>query len=168
MDSISMNKIPLTQQGYDMLQKELKHLKEIVKPAIITSIAAAKAQGDLSENAEYHEARKEQSFVEGRILAVEDQLARGEIIDTAKFSGDTVKFGAFVTIENQEDDSVIKYQIVSDCECNIAAKKIPISSPLSRALVNKKIGDYITVNLPNGEKTFKILQVGFRENSESL
>lgn len=157
-----MQKMPITCEGYKKLQEQLDHLKEDVKPSIIKAIAQARELGDLSENAEYHEARKEQSFVEGKILNLENQLVKAEIINISELSGDTVKFGATVTIENQDDDSVIMYQIVSDCESDISKKKISIYSPIGSSLISKSVGDYVNVILPSGEKTFKILNVEFK------
>jgi transcription elongation factor GreA len=157
-----MSRLPITQEGYNQLQERLRYLREEKKPAIISAIASSRELGDLSENAEYQEARKEQSFVEGEIIKIENQLANAEIVKTAQLSGNIVKFGAFVTILNQENEKILTYQVVSNVEADIAKKKISISSPIGKALINKKLGDVVEVLLPGGSKYYEILKVEFK------
>lgn len=157
-----MSRLPITLDGYKRLQERLRYLKEEKKPAIISAIASSRELGDLSENAEYHEARKEQSFVEGEILKIENQIANSEIVNTAHLSGDIIRFGAFVTIENQDNRKVVTYQIVSNIEADIAMNKISICSPIGKALINKKVGDVVEVLLPGGTKYYEVLKVEFK------
>ncbi|AHX11568.1 transcription elongation factor GreA domain protein [Neorickettsia helminthoeca str. Oregon] len=157
-----MEKLPITREGYVRLKDELEHLVKVVKPSIIAAVAQARELGDLSENAEYHEARKEQSFVEGKILELESQLAKAEIIDVSQLSGDKVKFGASVTVENLENGTSTTYQIVGNVESNIKERKISLSSPIGKAIMNKEAGDVVEIELPNGQKIYKILKVEFK------
>ena len=155
-------RVVMTQEGYDAKSAELDDLVRNVRHAKIAAVAKAKALGDLSENAEYHEARKEQSIVEGKIAELENTLARAEVVDASKFSGDTIKFGAYVTIQNQDDNSVSSYRIVSEIEADIQRRQISISSPMGRALINKKLGDFMELSLPTGERCYKIMKVEYK------
>src|SRR6202140_3868222 len=153
-----MNKVPMTTEGYATLQDELKRLKSIDRPAIIKAIAEARAHGDLSENAEYHAAKERQGFIEGRVLELEDQIGRAEVIDVSKLSGTTVKFGATVTLVDEDTDEKRKYQIVGDVESDAKHGKISLSSPIARALIGKGKGDTVEVTTPGGARSYEILK----------
>ena len=157
-----MEKVPMTLEGYEALQTELKMLKGTERPAIIQAIAEAREHGDLSENAEYHAARERQSFVEGRIAELEDKTSRAEIIDPTKLSGDQVMFGATVVIADCETDEEKKYQIVGESESDIAGGKLAVTSPMARALIGKSVGDVIEVHSPGGTKDYEIVSVEFK------
>ena len=157
-----MDKVPMTSQGYEALQSELKQLKSFERPAIIQAIAEAREHGDLSENAEYHAARERQSFVEGRIAELEDKTSRAEIIDPSKLVGDHIMFGATVTIADCDDDSEKVYQIVGEMESDIAAAKIAVTSPIARALIGKKTGDVVEVHSPGGTKDYEVVDIQFK------
>ncbi len=158
-----MDKIPLTAAGYARLEKELKHLKSVERPAVIQAIAEARAHGDLSENAEYSAAREKQSFIEGRILELEATVSRADVIDIASMSGDTVKFGATVSIVDEETEEGLTYQIVGDLEADITKGKIAMSAPIARALIGKAKGTSVEVTTPKGIKFYEILDVTFIE-----
>ena len=155
-----MEKIPLTRAGHSALNDELKTLKSVERPAIIRAIAEAREHGDLSENAEYHSAREKQSFIEGRIRELEGILGRAEVIDPAKLSG-AVKFGATVTLVDEETDEERTYQIVGEPEADIEAGRLNIKSPLARALIGKEPGDSVEVRTPGGEKSYEILKIAY-------
>ena len=155
-----MEKIPLTRAGHTALNEELKTLKSEERPAVIRAIAEAREHGDLSENAEYHAAREKQSFIEGRIKELEGILSLAEVIDTSKLSG-TVKFGATVTIVDEDTDEERTYQIVGEPEADIEAGRLNIKSPLARALIGKDEGDSVEVRTPGGEKSYEILSITF-------
>ncbi|MFC5306052.1 transcription elongation factor GreA [Azospirillum picis] len=157
-----MEKVPMTAAGFNRLQEELKHLKITERPAVIKAIAEAREHGDLSENAEYHAARERQSFIEGRVLELEDKISRAEVIDPAKLSGDTVKFGATVTLADQDTDEETTYQIVGQDESDIKNRLLSIQSPLARALINKSVGDSVEVSTPGGSKLYEIVTVEYR------
>jgi transcription elongation factor GreA len=157
-----MNKIPMTADGYGRLVEELKQLKTIERPAIIRAIAEAREHGDLSENAEYHAARERQSFIEGRVLELEDKISRAEIIDVSKLSGKVIKFGATVTLIDEDTDEKSAYQIVGEDEADIKSKRLAITAPLARALVGKKVGDQVEVTTPGGSKSYEIAKVQFK------
>ncbi|PWC33683.1 transcription elongation factor GreA [Azospirillum sp. TSO35-2] len=152
----------MTAAGFNRLQEELKHLKITERPAVIKAIAEAREHGDLSENAEYHAARERQSFIEGRVLELEDKISRAEVIDPAKLSGDTVKFGATVTLADQDTDEETTYQIVGQDESDIKLRLLSIQAPLARALINKSVGDSVEVSTPGGSKLYEIVSVEFR------
>jgi transcription elongation factor GreA len=156
-----MDKIPMTAQGQAMLAEELKRRQSVERPAIIAAIAEARSHGDLSENAEYHAAKEQQSHNEGRIAELEDLLSRAEIIDISKLSGKTVKFGATVTIVDEDTDEEKTYQIVGDQEADVKSGKISISSPIARALIGKGEGDSAEVTAPGGSRSYEILKVKF-------
>ena len=151
----------MTADGYANLQDELKRLKSVDRPAIIRAIAEARDHGDLSENAEYHAAKDRQAFIEGRVMDLEDKLSRAEVIDVSKLSGKTVKFGATVTLSDEDTDAKVKYQIVGDLEADAKRGRISISSPIARALIGKSAGDTVEVAAPGGAKSYEILKVQF-------
>ncbi len=156
-----MDKIPLTAAGFTALETELAHLKSVARPEIIAAISEARAHGDLKENAEYHAAKERQSFIEGRIEELEAVISRAEIIDVAALSGDVVKFGATVTVADDETGDEQVYQIVGEYEADIDQNRISIGSPLARGLIGKTVGDTANVNTPKGKKTFEIIKVKF-------
>ena len=156
-----MTKIPMTAAGYDRLQEELKRLKSVDRPAIIRAIAEARDHGDLSENAEYHAARERQSFIEGRVIELEDKIARAEVIDVSRLSGDVVKFGATVTLADEETDEEAVYQIVGEDEADIAQHRLSVTSPLARALIGKTIGESVEVSTPRGARSYEVVKVAF-------
>ena len=157
-----MQKIPLTQNGFDNLEIELKNLKYTQRPQVIQDIATAREHGDLSENAEYHAAREQQSFIEGRIEQIEAILSLAEVINPATLSGDTVKFSATVMVVDEKTDEETTYQIVGDEESDIENGKLAINSPLSRALIGKSVGDSVEVKTPKGTKDYEILEVLYK------
>jgi transcription elongation factor GreA len=156
-----MEKLPMTIAGFVALEAELKRRQQVERPRIVEAIAEARSHGDLSENAEYHAAKETQSHNEGRIAELEDKLARADIIDVTKLSGETVKFGATVTLIDDDTESEKRYQIVGDMEADVKLGKISISSPISRALIGKKVGDAVEVNTPGGGKSYEILKIDF-------
>lgn len=155
-----MEKIPMTRAGFNLLDEELKQLKSVERPAVIRAIAEAREHGDLSENAEYHAAREKQSFVEGRVKELEAILSRAEVIDPAKLSG-TIKFGATVTLADEDSGDEKSYQIVGEVEADLERGLLNIRSPLARALIGKDEGDSVEVKTPGGQKSFEILSVRF-------
>ena len=156
-----MEKVPMTTTGYDALDVELKRLKGPERQRIIKAISEARAHGDLSENAEYHAAKEQQSHNEGRVMELEDMINRADVIDPTSLSGDRVKFGATVDLVDEDTDAEMTYQIVGDFEANVEAGKISISSPIARALIGKETGDSVEVNTPGGGKSYEILGVKF-------
>lgn len=154
-------KIPMTEGGYSRLQEEIKHLKSVERPAVIEAIAEARGHGDLSENAEYIAAKERQSFIEGRLAELEDKISRAEIIDVSRLSGDDIKFGALVTLVDEDTDEEHCYQIVGTDESDIRQGLLSITSPLARALIGKKAEDMIEVPTPNGSKSYVVLKVGY-------
>ena len=157
-----MDKVPITEAGYTRLQDELKTLKTIERPAIIRAIAEAREHGDLSENAEYHAARERQSFVEGRVAELEDRISRAQIIDVSKLDGKDVKFGATVTLADEDTDEKSTYQIVGETESDISAGMLSVSSPLARAIIGKSVGDSVEVATPGGSRDYEIVKVKFK------
>ena len=154
--------MPLTSKGAERLRNELKRLKSVDRPRVIQAIAEARAHGDLSENAEYHAAREQQSFIEGRIKDIEAHLSNSEIIDvTSIAAGEKVVFGATVDLEDQDDGGKVVYQIVGDAEADIKAGLISVSSPIARALVGKSEGDTVDVVAPNGTRSYEIVNVRY-------
>ncbi len=158
-----MTKIPMTADGYARLEEELKHLKTVARPEVIRAIAEAREHGDISENAEYHAARERQSFIEGRLAELEDKISRAEIIDPATLSGKQVKFGATVTLIDEDTEEKSVYQIVGEDEADIKAKRLAITSPLARALVGKAVGDSVEVTTPSGSRSYEISKVAFKK-----
>lgn len=156
--------IPITPSGFDKIKEELKRLKTVDRPSVITEIAEARALGDLSENAEYHSARERQGFIEGRIIELEDKLSRLQIIPVGTGLIEKVVFGSTVTLKDVSDDSrgeEKRYKIVGDLEADIKQNAISISSPLAASLINKRLSDIVTVNLPRGEKEYEITAIRF-------
>ncbi|MDD3021398.1 MAG: transcription elongation factor GreA [Alphaproteobacteria bacterium] len=156
-----MDKIPMTQAGFDALEKELKNLKSVERPAVIEAIAEARAHGDLSENAEYHAARERQSFIEGRIKELQAVISSSQIIDHTSLSGEVVKFGATVIIVDEETDEELKFQIVGAYESDADNGKISVTAPMARGLIGKAIGDSVEVHSPKGRRSYEILQVSY-------
>jgi transcription elongation factor GreA len=156
-----MNKIPMTAEGYNRLREELKRLKTVDRPAIIRAIAEARTHGDLSENAEYHTARERQSFIEGRVMELEDKIARAEVIDVSKLSGSAIKFGAKVKLADEETDEEQTFQIVGEDEADVSRGLLSVTSPLARALIGKNIGDSVEVTTPRGAKSYEIVTVTY-------
>jgi transcription elongation factor GreA len=157
-----MNRKPLTSKGAEKLRIELRRLKTEERPRIIQAIAEARAHGDLSENAEYHAAREQQGFTEGRIKDIEHELSHSQIIDVASLpAGERVVFGATVELESQEDGSLLQFQIVGELEADARASLISITSPIARALVGKSVGDIVDVTVPGGVRAFEIVAVRF-------
>ncbi|HPD90879.1 MAG: transcription elongation factor GreA [Rhodobacter sp.] len=156
-----MEKIPMTRRGFDALDEELRTLKSTERPAVIRAIAEAREHGDLSENAEYHAAREKQSFIEGRIKELEGILGRAEVIDPTKMSG-SIKFGATVTIVDEDTDEERTYQIVGESEADIENGLLNVRSPLARALIGKEPGDSVEVRTPGGERSYEVLAVEYR------
>jgi len=157
-----MDKVPMTSAGYAALTDELKRRQSQDRPRIIEHIAEARSHGDLSENAEYHAAKEEQSHNEGRIAELEDKLARADVIDITKLSGDTIKFGATVTVIDEDTDKKAVYQIVGEVEADAKKGKISLTSPLARALIGKKKGASVEVVAPGGAKAYEITKVEWR------
>jgi transcription elongation factor GreA len=156
-----MEKVPMTASGYQRLQEELKHLKSVARPEVIKAIAEAREHGDLSENAEYHAARERQSFIEGRVMELEDKISRAEVIDVSKLDGDTVKFGATVTLADEDTDEETTYQIVGQDESDPKAGRLSITAPISRSLIGKQVGDSVEVTTPSGSKSYEIVTVRY-------
>src|ERR1700678_973005 len=157
----AMEKIPMTASGFKGLEDELNQLKNVDRHEIIKAIAEARVHGDLSENAEYHAAKEKQSFIEGRVMELEDQIGRAEVIDITKLSGGSVKFGATFTLADEDTDEKRKYQIVGDVESDAKKGRISLSSPIARALIGKIKGDTVEVAAPGGARSYEILKVEF-------
>ena len=156
-----MQKFPMTPAGHKALQDELKHLKSTERPEIIQAISVARDHGDLSENAEYHAAKEKQGFIEGRIQELESKLALAQVIDASTLSGDKVTFGAVVKIVNEDTDEESTYQIVGEDEADVKQGKISNTSPLSRAMIGKEVGDTFEVIAPGGSKGYEILDISY-------
>ena len=155
-------RIPMTSEGLTTLEEELRHLRNTARPEVIRAIAQAREHGDLSENAEYHAARDRQSFIEGRVSELEDKISRAEVIDVSKLSGKIVKFGAKVSLIDEDTEKKLIYQIVGQDEADVKRGRIAITSPLARALIGKTVGDSVEVNTPKGDKAYEITRVRFR------
>ena len=151
----------MTRAGFTRLEEELKRLKGVERPAVIQLLEEARAHGDLSENAEYHAAKERQAFIESRVAELNSKVSRAQIIDTSTISGKTVKFGATVTVVDEDDDSKMKFQIVGEDEADIKQKRLSVGSPLARALIGKKVGDEVEVATPSGGKFFELLKVQY-------
>ena len=154
-----MDKVPMTVAGHAALQAELERRAGVERRAIIDAISEARAHGDLSENAEYHAAKEQQSHNEGRIMEIESMLAMAEVVDVSKLSGSTVKFGATVTMVDEDTEEEKTYQIVGDQEADVKEGRISISSPIARALIGKSVGESVEVVAPGGSKAYEILAV---------
>ena len=157
-----MDKIPMTAEGYATLETELKHCQQVERPRIIQQITDARTHGDLSENAEYHAAKEAQSINEGRIAELEDKLARADIIDVSKLSGDTITFGATVTLIDEDTDEKKVWQIVGEPEADAKKGKISVTSPLAKALIGKTKGTSVEVNTPGGAKAYAVKKIEWR------
>ena len=151
----------MTAGGHAALETELKHRQQVERPRIIQAISEARAHGDLSENAEYHSAKEQQSHNEGRIAELEDKLGRAEVIDVSKLSGTKIKFGATVTLIDEDTEKETRYQIVGDMEADVKQGRISISSPIARALIGKTIGDTVEVMAPGGARSYEVTDVKF-------
>ena len=149
----------MTVEGHAALDAELKRLKTVERPAVIEAISEARAHGDLSENAEYHAAKERQSFIEGRVAELEDKLARAQVIDVSKLSGKAIKFGATVTVMDEDTEDEAVYKIVGEDEADVRAGKVSITSPIARALIGKEEGDVVEVAAPGGAKSYEIIKV---------
>jgi transcription elongation factor GreA len=158
-----MERFPITKQGFERLEKELKQLKSVERPAIVAAIAHARDLGDLSENAEYQSAREKQSFIEGRIIELEDKVARAEVIDVSKLGGNKIKFGAIVNLIDEDTDKAYTYQIVSEYEASIEQGLLSLSSPIAKALIGKEKGDSVEVKTPNGIRSYEIVSIKYEE-----
>ncbi|WP_092311261.1 transcription elongation factor GreA [Brevundimonas viscosa] len=157
-----MEKVPMTAEGYRVLDDQLKQLKSVERPSVIAAISEAREHGDLSENAEYHAAKERQGWIEGQIAEIEDKISRAQVIDVTKLSGDQVKFGATVTVVDEDTEEEGTYQIVGEHEADVKAGKISVSSPIARALISKEVGDVVEVNTPGGVKAYEILKVEWK------
>lgn len=153
----------MTLEGFSNLEIELKRLKTVERPEIIKAIATAREHGDLSENAEYHAARERQGFVEGRVGDIEDMVRRAEVIDVSKLSGKVIKFGATVKVADEDTDEENTYQLVGEHEADISEGRLSITSPLSRALIGKTIGDSVEVMSPGGTRSYEVLAVRYKK-----
>jgi transcription elongation factor GreA len=158
----TMEKIPMTAPGFRALEDELNRLKNTERHEIIKAIAEARAHGDLSENAEYHAAKEKQSFIEGRVMELEDQIGRADVIDISKLSGGSVKFGATVTLVDVDTEKERKYQIVGDVESDAKHGRVSLSSPIARALIGKSKGDTVEVAAPGGARSYEVVKVEFK------
>ncbi|WP_373089300.1 transcription elongation factor GreA [Sneathiella sp.] len=156
-----MERIPMTAAGNSRLEKELKHLKSTARPAVIQAISTAREHGDLSENAEYHAAKEQQSLIEGRIAELADKLGRAEIIDVSKISGRQIKFGATILLADEDTNEETSYQIVGEDESSIEEGRLSITAPLARALIGKEQGDSIEVTTPGGSKAYEVITVSY-------
>ncbi len=152
----------MTAEGHAALDTELKRLKTVERPTVIQAIAEARTHGDLSENAEYHAAKERQSFIEGRLAELEDKLARAQIIDVSRLSGATIKFGATVTVLDEDTEEKAVYKIVGEDEADVRGGKISISSPIARAMIGKEQGDVVEVAAPGGARSYEILKVKWK------
>ena len=157
-----MDRVPMTNRGYEMLLEELKQLKNVERPAIIAAIATAREHGDLSENAEYHAAKEKQSFIEGRVREIEDKVSRAQVIDVKQLTGDNIKFGATVLIADEDTDEESVFQLVGAEEADVDAGLLSITSPLARALIGKSTGESVDVVTPRGGKSYEIVSVDYK------
>ena len=159
---MTMERVPMTIEGFRTLEAELQRLKSEERPRIIQAISDARAHGDLSENAEYHAAKEQQGFNEARVADIEDRISRADVIDTSKLSGTTIKFGATVTLVDEDTDEKVKYKIVGDSEASVKDGKISISSPIARALIGKSKNDTAEVTTPKGARSYQILKIEWK------
>ena len=152
----------MTLDGFNQLESELKRLKTEERPDVIKAIAVAREHGDLSENAEYHAAKERQAFIEGRVGELEEKIRFAEVIDVSQLSGESVKFGAKVTLADEDTDEEITYQIVGEHEADIKSGRLSITSPVARALIGKTVGDTVEANTPKGAKAYEVIKVRFK------
>ena len=157
-----MEKFPMTRSGFEQLEDELKRLKTVERPAVIKALEEARAHGDLSENAEYHAAKERQAFIESRAAELENKISRAQVIDTTTLSGKTVKFGATVTVVDEDDDEEMSFQIVGEDEADIKQHRLSVKSPLARALIGKEVGEEVEVVTPGGGKMYELVKVQFK------
>jgi transcription elongation factor GreA len=156
-----MDKLPMTAAGHAALEAEFLRRQQVERPRIVAAISEARTHGDLSENAEYHSAKEAQSHNEGRIVELEDLLQRAEVIDVAKLNGSTIKFGATVTLIDEDTEKESRFQLVGESEADVKSGKVSITSPTARALIGKKAGDSVEVNTPGGGKSYEIVKVAY-------
>jgi transcription elongation factor GreA len=156
-----MERLPMTAAGFSRLEKELKELRSTARPAVIQAIATAREHGDLSENAEYHAAKEQQSHIEGRIAELADKLGRAEVIDVSAISGNQIKFGATILLADEDTDEETSYQIVGEDESSIEEGRLSVTAPLARALIGKEQGDSIEVTTPGGSKAYEVIEVRY-------
>ena len=152
----------MTAGGYRVLDDQLKQLKSVERPSVISAISEAREHGDLSENAEYHAEKERQGWIEGQIADIEDKISRAQVIDVSKLSGDQVKFGATVTVIDEDTEEEARYQIVGEHEADVKAGKVSVASPIARAMISKAVGDVVEVNTPGGIKAYEILKVEWK------
>lgn len=152
----------MTSEGYSTLDEELKRLKSVERPSVIAAISEARSHGDLSENAEYHAAKERQGWIEGRIAEIEDRISRAQVIDVSKLSGKQVKFGATVTVVDEDTEKEDRYKIVGEHEADVKQGRVSVTSPIARSLIGKETGDVVEVNTPGGVKAYEILNVEWR------
>ena len=157
-----MEKFPITKDGFAKLEQEIKHLKHVDRPNVVQAIADARDLGDLSENAEYEAAREKQSFIEGRIVELEDKMARSEIIDITKLSGPGIKFGATITVIDDDTEEEKTYSIVGEYEADLSKNLLSVRSPIARALIGKSQGDFVEVKTPGGPKFYEVEKVEYK------
>jgi len=155
--------IPITKAGTEAIKRELKHIKSVERPKNVQDISTARDHGDLRENAEYHAAKEKQSHIEGRIQMLEDRLARAEIIDVTRLSGERIVFGATVTLEDVDSGNKVQYLIVGETEADLKKGRLSITSPIARGLVGREVGDEVKIRTPGGERTYEVLKVEFLE-----
>ncbi|MGE0651096.1 MAG: transcription elongation factor GreA [Alphaproteobacteria bacterium] len=157
-----MDKVPMTKSGYEHLVEEAKRLKTVERPAVVKAIEEARSHGDLSENAEYHAAREKQAFIEGRLIEIEDKIARAAVIDISQMSGSVIRFGATVRLVDEDTDEESTYTIVGEDEADIARHRLSVTAPLARALIGKQKGDSVDLTTPGGSKSYEILKVAYK------
>jgi transcription elongation factor GreA len=158
---MNMDKVPMTETGHAAMLDEIKHLKSVERPRIIRAIEEARSHGDLSENAEYHAAKEQQGWIEARVAELEDKISRADVIDISRLGGDTVKFGATVSLVDEDTDEESRYQIVGEFEADVKQGKISITSPIARALIGKLEGDTVEVMTPGGGKSYEIIKIRY-------
>ena len=159
---MSMERVPITVEGYAAMEAELQRLKSEERPRIIQAIAEARAHGDLSENAEYHAAKEAQGLNEAKVAELEDKLGRADVVDPSALSGNTVKFGATLTLVDEDTDEEVVYKIVGELEADVKAGKVSITSPIARALIGKQVGDSVEVTTPKGARSYEILNIAWK------
>jgi transcription elongation factor GreA len=157
-----MDKVPMTKSGYEHLVEEARRLKTVERPAVVKAIEEARSHGDLSENAEYHAAREKQAFIEGRLLEIEDKIARAAVIDVSQMSGSVIRFGATVKLVDEDTDEESTYTIVGEDEADIAQHRLSVTAPLARALIGRQKGDSVELTTPGGSKSYEILKVAYK------
>jgi transcription elongation factor GreA len=159
---MAMDKVPMTIDGHKKLEEELHRIRSIERPRIIAAISEARAHGDLSENAEYHAAKEAQGLNEAKVAELEDMLSRADVIDVSKLSGSTVKFGALVSLIDEDTDEKVKYRIVGEIESDVKQGKISVASPIARALIGKAKGDTVEVTTPRGSRSYEVVKVEWK------